>query len=391
MNTRPSLTVQTLRLPLVSAVAHLVFTASTASAQTPISTVDLQEAIRVVSNDSVPGMLLTGVEDLVVLPDGRIVTLHRREPIVRVFDPTGQLIRTLGRLGDGPGEFDSPASAGYVADRIWVRDVGRGYQLFDARTYALVGAVAMGPTSGSRPGLTSDSTSFHYTEGESARVSIYDRTGARRVPIDLTLRQAGDRSEVQVQELSPRGMPTGRMVAHTVSSPLNTYTQLALVPGGSEVVVLEASELWNGSPGQLTIRRIPTATGRVSAAVTVSLPPRHVTSSEADSLIAQLPPSIRWRAAREPGLRNQYRAKAKVPSTYPAFQYFMPSADGVLWLTEHASPDTRLIVDATTGEPLMRVRLPKGMRVVAVSRTHAWGVALDANDRPIISRYRVLP
>ena len=67
---------------------------------------------------------------------------------------------------------------------------------------------------------------------------------------------------------------------------------------------------------------------------------------------------------------------------------FTPSADGVLWLTEYAMPETRLVVDLT-GKPLMRVRLPQGLRVMAASRTHVWGVTLDADDLPIIWRYRV--
>jgi hypothetical protein len=39
----------------------------------------------------------------------------------------------------------------------------------------------------------------------------------------------------------------------------------------------------------------------------------------------------------------------------------------------------------------MRVRLPNGFRVIAVSRTHVWGVTLDTDDLPIILRYRVQP
>jgi hypothetical protein len=70
--------------------------------------------------------------------------------------------------------------------------------------------------------------------------------------------------------------------------------------------------------------------------------------------------------------------------------YSTSSADGVLWLTEHASPDTRLVVDPA-GKLLMRVRLPKGLRVAAVSRTHVWGITHDADDLPILIRYRVQP
>jgi hypothetical protein len=359
--------------------------------QAPVPIFDVREEVRVESNDSVPGMLLTGVEDLVVLPDGRMLASHPREAVVRIFGPSGRLIRIVGRRGDGPGEFRSVRQAGYVGDRIWVEDVGRRYHVFDARTYELVGSVAMGATGGNFPGLTSDSTSFHYrVTDDSTRVGIFDRAGQRLLPIDLAIRLAGHHFQVQWQEISPAGMLTGRTVPRTVYSPLLARTQLALAPGGREVVVLEASELWKGPPGQFTIRRIETATGRVSPPVSVSLPVRRVTSSEADSLIKLLPLLVKSSARRSPKIADEYRSKAKVPATYPAFEDFVPSADGVLWLTEYARPDTRLVVDVT-GKPLMRVRLPKGFRVTAVSRTHVWGVTLDADDLPIISRYRVQP
>jgi hypothetical protein len=355
-------------------------------AQTAIPIVNVREEIRIASNDSVPGMLLTGIERLAVLPDGRIVTTHPREAAVRVFDPSGRLIRIVGRRGDGPGEFRSIRQVGYVGDKIWVEDQG-WYQLFDARTYEPAGRVARGPTSGAFMGLTSDSTSFHYTtRDDSARVSIYDRSGQGRTPIDVTMRQAGHRFEVPWAEISPAGFLTGRTVSRTVYSPLRTATWLELAPGGREVIVLEPSELWKGPPGQFTIRRIETATGRITAPVTVSLPARRVTAREADSLIRRFAPPVR--APRDARGAEEYRAKAKVPAIYPAFMSFTPSADGVLWLTEYAMPDTRLVVDLT-GKPLMRVRLPQGLRVMAASRTHVWGVTLDADDLPIIRRYRV--
>jgi hypothetical protein len=361
--------------------------ASGIDAQAPIPTFDVREELRIQSSDSVPGMLLAGVEDLAVLPDGRIVTTHPRETIVRVFDPNGRLLKSIGRRGNGPGEFRGLRQVGYVGDHIWIEDIGLGYSLFDARTYEFVGKVAKGPTSGSFPGLTSDSTSFHYNgTGDSARVGIYDRTGQRRMLFDVRRRQVGHHFEVSFPEITPEGMLTGRTVARTRYSPLSVGTQLGLAPGGREIVVLEGAELWNGSPGQFTIRRIESATGRISSPVTVSLPVRRVTAAEADSLIKLATPPVR--SPRDAKPADEYRAKAKVPPIYPAFQFFTPSADGVLWLAEYARPDSRLVVDVA-GKPLMRVRLPSGFRVIAVSRTHVWGVTLDADDLPIISRYRV--
>jgi hypothetical protein len=371
---------------LLATASLVFFPGPGVGAQAAIPIVDVREEVRIESNDSVPGMLLTGIERLAVLPDGRMLTTHPREAVVRVFDPGGRLLKVVGRRGDGPGEFRRIRQVGFVGDRIWVEDQG-WYQLFDARTYEPVGRVARGPTSGAFHGLASDSTSlFSLGRHDSTGVSIHDRSGQRRMSIDIARRAAGHSFEVPWTEISPAGFLTGRIVPRTLYSPLRTATGLSLVPGGREAVVLEPSELWKGPPGQFTIRRIETATGRISAPVTVSLAVRRVTRAEADSLVRHSTPPVT--DPRDAKGAAEYRAKAKVPATFPAYRTFTPSADGVLWLTEYARPDMSLVVDFT-GKPLMRVRLPKGMRVVAVSRTHVWGVAFDADDLPIVSRYRV--
>ena len=389
MNTRP-LSIRGRRpIPLAGAASVLLLGGPAAGAQVAIPTVDVREEIRIASNEAVPEMRLTGVDDLAVLPDGRIVTGHYREAVARVFDPNGRLLTVLGRRGQGPGEFTRVSQVGYVGERIWVRDQARGYQLFDARTYEPLRRLVQRPAGGgSSLGLTSDSTSFFHRQSpeDSARIGIFNRAGELRRAIELPLRRAGHHFEIQMPEIVGGGFLSGRMVPRTMYSPLAVATALRAVPGGREVIVLEASELWNGPPGQFTIRRIETATGRITPPVTVALPVRRVTPSEADSLIKAS--TSRLMGPRDVKPAEEYRAKARVPAVYPAFMSVTPSADGVLWLTEYASPDTRLVVDLT-GKPLMRVRLPKNFRVLAVSRTHVWGVALDADDLPIISRYRV--
>src|SRR5688572_19625875 len=109
-------------------------TASAVSGQQGIPTVAVREELRISSDDPAPGMLLTAIEDLTVLPDGRIVTAHFRESVVRVFDPNGRLLTVIGRPGQGPGEFRNAWRVGWVGDRIWVNEGGGRYSLFDTRT-----------------------------------------------------------------------------------------------------------------------------------------------------------------------------------------------------------------------------------------------------------------
>jgi len=53
----------------------------------------------------------------------RILILDTQASELRIFDPNGKYVRTIGGKGAGPGEFDNPAHVDIAADgRIWVMD-----------------------------------------------------------------------------------------------------------------------------------------------------------------------------------------------------------------------------------------------------------------------------
>lgn len=77
------------------------------SAQTPEWSVDSTWAVSV-GEGSEEGHQLLGVLDAVLLRDGRLVVLSTATKDIRVFSPDGTFIRTVGRDGQGPGEFKLP-------------------------------------------------------------------------------------------------------------------------------------------------------------------------------------------------------------------------------------------------------------------------------------------
>lgn len=57
------------------------------------------------------------------LSDGSIVAADRATAEVRIYDETGRHLRSMGRKGEGPGEFDDPFQLWVVAgDTLWVGD-----------------------------------------------------------------------------------------------------------------------------------------------------------------------------------------------------------------------------------------------------------------------------
>lgn len=67
--------------------------------------------------------LFARVRGVVRLSDGRIAVADNRAPDLRIFDADGRWVRTLGRKGGGPGEFQSPSILGVLpGDTIVVVD-----------------------------------------------------------------------------------------------------------------------------------------------------------------------------------------------------------------------------------------------------------------------------
>lgn len=77
---------------------------------------------------------LTSVLAAVPDDDGNLFVLDQGHKSVLVFGPDGSLIQTIGREGEGPGEFRRPWQVGLIGDTLWVIDaVGDRVSLFHKR------------------------------------------------------------------------------------------------------------------------------------------------------------------------------------------------------------------------------------------------------------------
>jgi len=107
---------------------------------------------------------------LEVMDDGTILVLDNQAPAVRAYAPDGSYLRTLGRRGSGPGEYESPDGIGVLLDgRILVRDPPNGrITLFD-RTGGFLG---QWPLAG---GFNSEDRQVTDVEGNSYVTTILER------------------------------------------------------------------------------------------------------------------------------------------------------------------------------------------------------------------------
>jgi hypothetical protein len=83
----------------------------------------LEETLRIGGTESGPASFVQ-VRSVDVDAKGRILVLERQTQDIRIFGTDGKFIRTIGRVGSGPGEMRN--AEGMVVDqrhgRIWVRD-----------------------------------------------------------------------------------------------------------------------------------------------------------------------------------------------------------------------------------------------------------------------------
>ncbi len=147
----------------------------------------LVEELRIGSVDVEGPSLFGSIADYDVDAMGRIYVLDRQNRDLRVFDPAGNHIRTIGREGGGPGEFRDPI--GVAIDRgsqsLVVVDVGNGrYARFDTAG-AYLGATPRPLGGYSVPAQVAFDSEGRFYEGALAQFG--DDFGAALFRFDATL------------------------------------------------------------------------------------------------------------------------------------------------------------------------------------------------------------
>lgn len=82
-------------------------------------------------DDQDPEQRFYGVRDVDVDDNGNLWVLDAGNHRVQMFDRDGGFVRSIGRQGQGPGEFESPAYLAVVGDRLVVRAARSRLSVFD--------------------------------------------------------------------------------------------------------------------------------------------------------------------------------------------------------------------------------------------------------------------
>jgi len=90
----------------------------------------IQGAATLISDATIDLALPSGID---VDGEGNLWIVDRRLHHVLVVSPAGEVLRTIGRNGGGPGEFRFPRGIGIRGDHAYVLDNAHGVQSFDMR------------------------------------------------------------------------------------------------------------------------------------------------------------------------------------------------------------------------------------------------------------------
>lgn len=331
--------------------------------------------------------LFSNVEGALLRPDGGIVVADRGSSEIRYFDRTGSHEYSVGRPGDGPGEFGYIRGIGYCgADSLFVFEIDHQFKVFTADgEYVRQARPFDTQTVARRPyALRCADTGYQVAVGWEPRVaSGRPSTGPPAIGFY--------RAEAPVWILAPRhlvesGIATIDHAQLTIVTDIGTFLsserigtpngsgphpfgrslQFAVFHGGIIVGTGESAELQQYSY-QGVLERI------------IRWPPTDLTIGDED--IAA------YRAAQLEGVSDDRRpalvrslAEMPMPPAFPAYTRIELDAHDNVWISEFAKPrmnDANWLVFDRVGELLGRVRVPGDLEITDIGSDRLVGIERD--------------
>lgn len=370
---------------------------------------------------------LTAIGDAALGPDGTLYTMHGQEPFVRRWSPDGRHLQDIGRAGEGPGEFDTPASMGFFGDSLWVWD-RRLYRAtwFDADGNVLgtespevdLGDAGAEPNhQPARPrGPLRDGSWWGAMPAFSHQVSAGTLT---RAPTVRMTAEGEALDTIWVRSYPDRGLHSTLAIEFEGGG---SYTSQPLVDApltfvDETAMQMTVVERWaapaGASEAEWTIRRID-ATGDTLWSRSVAYQPRPVPSSVADSLPAAYVERfslLTERGTMTPGrVREIIEENLYLPAHYPPVLDGTVGRDGTVWVSvremvhpgesggeaeaggevdaDEAADRLWYVFDAD-GSDLAEIRLPSGVRPAVADRSQIWATVRDELDVPYLVRYSI--
>jgi hypothetical protein len=316
---------------------------------------------------------LGSVQDLDVTTDGHMVVADREATHLKILRPNGTLLDTLGRQGQGPGEFQDPTIVDVAReDSVYVFDNQLNRLVVFSPPPALERARSMVVTSdvGHLSGIQvlGDRLVGEFTPGYTRKEGLYRPSPNTWHVLDGTTVSRDSLLRMQRRRVAASFGDESAAIAYL---PFGRVTRV--VPGPD-------ARLYHGFTDSLQVQATA-LDGTTQAIASVPAAPVPVTEAERDSALTDLPFELRRLIAPE------------LPETKPAFTDLVVAPTGRLWVrrpTEGRDVDTAswwvLNPDAKT---IHEIQLPTEVTLEVVQNGQAYGITKTEMGAPAVVRYRI--
>jgi hypothetical protein len=338
---------------------------------------------------------LTPVGAVLLDRRGRLYVQQAQDPGFRVFGSRGEFLQTIGRRGDGPGEFRSMNAVGWQGDALYVIDntlsrvtlFSQDGEVLDDFPLKLRGGGRAGfPTPW---GLWADGRVVFRTQP--ARQS----EGQAHVSHTILFDRLGQVADTIVSTVWPNltFSAAGSSGPFTANQPFSSRSAFALAPDGKSLVLIEWDPDDESPNPEFQVRRwaVP-ATGNFHRSF--AFEPHPIPATVIDSVVERL--ASRTIEGRGPLFRNPVagarvvRRSIYIPRYSPPVTYITIGMDGTIWLRMGEVDDegrAQWRVLSGAGDSLRTIYLPAEHRVVAADGRFLVVLARGEFDEPYVLRY----
>jgi hypothetical protein len=378
------------------ATVSLLLLARNADAQPEVPLWRVQRAAVAGAGDGPGG--LTTVGPVTVGGDGALYVAQPQEHVVKVYDASGRYLRSIGREGAGPGEFDWISGMGWKGDSLWVSDAAQ----------ARITVFAPDGTAGRTLGFSHGSA---MTEG---RVNVPGDLltdgsvlGFWMAPLHLLVTGP---LRVPMVRFSPKGEPLAVLghldkrnefgVLRSDNSqsyfpqPFADAALSAVAPDGSSLVIARREAATSGGSATFHVERILPSGARAFARNYLYRPiplSREAAEQAVEKLVAGMG-AANIRRPSDAALGRAIRQALYRPRYLPPVNEVVMGRDGTIWLRREALGRSHAwwhVLDAR-GRLVARAWVPANLQVRYADASQLWAVELDALDVPTLVRFRVV-
>lgn len=340
------------------------------------------------------------ISSITVGPDSFVYVLDSEEKHILVYNSSGRLVGTIGRPGEGPGEFGFPTHMGYKGDTLWVADLQEQRVTLFSRKGEVLASVPTPPVI-----IREASGLLVRMQGsalrQDGRLESYPIVafppGAKRTDSLVVPNLVFNRHGRVVDTLGTKTLflpPVGRTVklaGKKVSVPTAPGSAPLLIQTAWAHFVVERPRATASGVGTFTV----TCIGAMDDTIyqrSYWYRPQHFPLAFSEALVRRsVPLVVRLTELDTATVERALRNAMKLPPFQTPISLAIAGVDGSLWLRREDNGGPSLWWDVLDGqgEPLGRFQLPRNVTVLWARVGMFYGSEVDSLGIPRLVRYHV--